>query len=63
MSASEKMIYKFLQNSLNNLGYFGLNHNGNHLVCRRKDGVDTWTNNGHVITPAAANVIIEGRFK
>ena len=64
MSASEKMIYKFLQNSLNNLGYFGLVHKGNQLVCRRdKDGNDTWTNNGVEITPAAANVIIERRFK
>ena len=60
---TKKLMANFIDNSLNNLGYIGLNFKGHHIVGRRDNGTTSWTDNGEPITAAQAQELIDGRFK
>jgi len=60
---SKKLMEKFIENSLENLGYVGVNFKDHHVTGRRRDGVTSWYDNARPITSEQAHDLIDRRFK
>ena len=57
-----KVMAKFVENSLENLGFVGFKFTGHHLTGRRDKGITTWFDNRKPITEEQAHRLIRTRF-